>query len=235
VRRLLDVAGAGGEQTIEFRKRETLDDLIARRVAFLTGYQNGAYAETYRALVLKASGAEQALNLGRQSLSEAIARNLFKLMAYKDEYEVARLHTDPAFHARIAREYEGHFKLNFHLAPPGLDKRNDKGELQKRKFGPYMLPVFRMLARFKGLRGTPLDIFGRTEERRAERAWVSKYRAGMEEVLLGLMSANYPLALELARIPEQISGFGHVKQRRQAAANQAWTRLLAQWRQSTLS
>jgi indolepyruvate ferredoxin oxidoreductase len=185
-------------------------------------------------LVLKASGAEQALNLGRQSLSEAIARNLFKLMAYKDEYEVARLHTDPAFHARIAREYEGDVKLHFHLAPPLLAKRNDQGELQKRKFGPYMLLVFRLLARLKGLRGTPLDIFGRTEERRAERAWVAQYRATMEEVLLGLTPANYPVALELARIPEQISGFGHVKQRRQAAADLAWTRLLGQWRQSSL-
>jgi indolepyruvate ferredoxin oxidoreductase len=153
-------------------------------------------------------------------------------MAYKDEYEVARLHADSAFRARIEREYEGNFKLHFHLAPPLIASVNDKGEMQKRKFGPSMLLVFRMLARLKGLRGTPLDIFGRTQERQTERALILEYRASMDEVLKGLTPANYVMALELARIPEQISGYGHVKQRRLAAVRLSWSELLVQWRQS---
>jgi indolepyruvate ferredoxin oxidoreductase len=232
LQRLMAQSGSGGEQAIEFKKRDTLEQLIARRVEFLTGYQNAAYAQSYSAFVLKACSVEKALGHEKQSLSEAIARNLFKLMAYKDEYEVARLHADSAFRARIEREYEGNFKLHFHLAPPLIASVNDRGEMQKRKFGPSMLLVFRVLARLKGLRGTPLDIFGRTQERQTERALILEYRASMDEVLKGLTPANYVMALELARIPEQISGYGHVKQRRLAAVRLSWSELLVQWRQS---
>jgi hypothetical protein len=114
--------------------------------------------------------------LGKTTLAEAVARNLFKLMAYKDEYEVARLHTDRAFLDRINGMFEGDFKLNYHLAPPMIAKRTTSGELQKRKFGPAMLTAFRLLARLKGLRGTAFDVFGRTEERRTERALIGEYR-----------------------------------------------------------
>jgi indolepyruvate ferredoxin oxidoreductase len=168
--------------------------------------------------------------LGRSTLSAAVARNLFKLMAYKDEYEVARLHADPAFHARLAQQFEGDFKLKVHLAPPLLGKTNARGEPVKTVFGPYMFTVFRWLARCKGLRGTVFDPFGLTEERRSERALIAQYRAMLDEMLPDLDAGNHALALELARVPEQVKGFGHVKARHLAAAQQRWDSLMAQWR-----
>jgi indolepyruvate ferredoxin oxidoreductase len=223
------LATAGGAQVIELKKRETLDTLITRRVDFLTGYQNAAYAEAYRAFVAQVQQAESAL--GKTTLSEAVARNLFKLMAYKDEYEVARLHSDPAFLARIEGMFEGDYRLNFHLAPPLTAQRNDQGELVKKKYGPSMLRNFRLLARLKGLRGTALDVFGRTEERRTERALIQQYRASIEELLRGLGADNHALALEIARIPEQIKGYGHVKERHLKAARTRWDELQRQFRQ----
>jgi len=160
-----------------------------------------------------------------------VAKNLFKLMAYKDEYEVARLHTDPAFHERIAQMFEGDFKLNYHLAPPLLAKKNDKGELIKQKYGPAMLTAFKLLAKLKGLRGGALDVFGKTDERRMERQLIADYRASVEEVLRGLNAGNHALALDIARLPEQIKGFGHVKERNVRAARSRWDGLMAQWRQ----
>jgi indolepyruvate ferredoxin oxidoreductase len=213
---------------IELKKRETLDSIVARRAEFLIGYQNAAYADTYRSFVAQVQQAESAL--GKTSLSEAVAKNLFKLMAYKDEYEVARLHTDPAFHERIAQMFEGDFKLNYHLAPPLLAKKNDKGELIKQKYGSAMLTAFKWLAKFKGLRGGALDVFGKTEERRMERQLIADYRASIEEVLRGLKAGNHALALDIARLPEQIKGFGHVKERNVRAARSRWDGLMAQWR-----
>ena len=160
-----------------------------------------------------------------------MARYLFKLMAYKDEYEVARLHTDTTFLDRVNSMFEGDFKLNYHLAPPIIAKKNAKGELQKQKFGPGMLTGFRLLAKLKGLRGTALDIFGRTEERQMERALIGEYRASIEEVIGGLSAANHATALEIASLPEQIRGYGHVKERNLAAVRTRWTALTAQWRQ----
>jgi indolepyruvate ferredoxin oxidoreductase len=202
---------------------------VARRADFLVGYQNTAYADAYRAFVAQVQQAESAL--GKTSLSEAVAKNLFKLMAYKDEYEVARLHTDPAFHERVAQMFEGDYKLNYHLAPPLLAKKNDKGELQKQKYGPAMLSAFKLLARLKGLRGGALDLFGKTGERRMERQLITDYRASLDEVLRGLNAGNHALALDIARIPEQIKGFGHVKERNARAARTRWEALLGQWRQ----
>ncbi|MDM0054871.1 indolepyruvate ferredoxin oxidoreductase family protein [Variovorax fucosicus] len=216
-------------QVIEFKKRDTVESLVKRRVEFLTGYQNAAYAEHYRAFVGKVQQAESAAT-GKTSLTEATARYLFKLMAYKDEYEVARLHTDTAFLDRVNGMFEGDFKLNYHLAPPIIAKKNAKGELQKRKFGPAMLTGFRFLARLKGLRGTALDIFGRTEERKTERALIGEYRASIEEVLAGLNAANHETALAIASLPEQIRGYGHVKERNLAAARIRRAELLAKWR-----
>ena len=218
----------GPSQVIEFRKRETLADLVTRRVEFLTAYQNADYAESYRDFVEKVRVAE--LPLGKTTLSEAVARNLFKLMAYKDEYEVARLHSQTGFHEKIAAMFEGDFKVHYHLAPPLVARRNEKGELQKKKYGPAMLGVFRVLATLKGLRGSPFDIFGRTEERRTERALIGEYRDSVERVLAGLNAGNHDLAAEIARIPEQIKGFGHVKARNLAAARVQWEQLLRQWR-----
>ncbi|HZY16789.1 MAG TPA: indolepyruvate ferredoxin oxidoreductase family protein, partial [Ramlibacter sp.] len=215
-------------QVIAFKKRETIEGLVARRVEFLTGYQNANYAARYRELVERVRQAEQPL--GKTTLAEAVARGLFKLMAYKDEYEVARLHADTGFRERVAAQFEGDFKIHYHLAPPLIAKRNDKGELVKRKFGPATYQLFRVLARLKGLRGTPLDLFGRTEERRTERALVQQYRETVEELLGHLQPGNHALAVEIARLPEQIRGYGHVKARNLAAVRPQWDRLLQQWR-----
>ena len=216
-------------QVVEFKKRDTLADLVARRAEFLAAYQNTAYADSYRQFVEKVRLAEAPL--GRTSLAEAVARYLFKLMAYKDEYEVARLHAASGFQEKIAAMFEGDYKVNYHLAPPLIAKRNEKGELQKKKYGPAMLTAFRVLSRLKTLRGTPLDIFGRTSERRAERALISQYRESIEQVIASLEAGNHGQAVEIARIPEQIRGFGHVKERNLAAARAQWQRLMAQWRQ----
>ncbi len=215
-------------QAIQFQPRETVESLVARRVDFLTGYQNGAYAEDYRTFVARVQAVESAL--GKTGLSEAVARYLFKLMAYKDEYEVARLHGDPGFKARIGAMFEGEYKLHYHLAPPLLAKKNARGELLKRPFGPAMGTAFRLLARLKGLRGTAFDPFGRSEERRTERALIADYRACIEELLAGLNAANHAAAVEIARLPEQIRGYGHVKARHLAAVRPLWDERLAAWR-----
>ncbi|MEO5669882.1 MAG: indolepyruvate ferredoxin oxidoreductase family protein, partial [Ramlibacter sp.] len=215
-------------QVIEFKPRETLAALVARRVEFLTAYQNEAYAREYGEYVEKVRLAEAPL--GKTMLAEAVARYLFKVMAYKDEYEVARLHTETGFRERIAAMFEGDYKVNYHLAPPIVARRNEKGELQKKKYGPAMHTAFRFLSKLKRLRGTPLDIFGRTEERRAERALVGQYRESIELVTASLSASNHALAVEIARIPEKIKGFGHVKERNLAGVRAEWERLMQDWR-----
>ena len=216
-------------QVIEFvKKTVNLDDMIAKRVEFLTGYQDAAYARRYTAFVEKVRAAEAPLDSSR--LTEAVARYLFKLMAYKDEYEVARLHTDKSFLDRIAAQFEGDYKLHYLLAPPLIAKKNDKGELIKQKFGPMMLTGFRLLARLKGLRGGAFDIFGKTEERKTERALIGEYRASIDEVLGSLNALNLALATDIARIPEDIRGYGHVKERHLHAARPKWAALMTQWR-----
>ena len=215
-------------QVIEFVKKPSLDEMITRRVDFLTGYQDSAYASQYRSFVERVRTAEAPL--GSTRLSEAVARYLFKLMAYKDEYEVARLHTDPAFTAKVAGMFEGDYKLVHHLAPPMIAKKNNKGELVKRPFGPWMRSAFSVLARLKGLRGTAFDPFGRTEERRTERALIGEYKDSIEEVLSGLSAERLALAVDIARIPEDIRGYGHVKERHLKAARTRWAELMTQWR-----
>jgi len=215
---------------IEFVKKPSLDEMVARRVEFLTGYQDAAYAAQYKAFVEKVRAAEAPLKSTK--LSEAVARYLFKLMAYKDEYEVARLHTDPAFAQKIAGMFEGDFKLVHHLAPPMLAKHNDRGELVKQPYGPWVRSAFGVLAKLKGLRGTAFDVFGRTEERKTERALIGEYRACIEELPGTLNAGNLALAAEIARLPEEIRGFGHVKERHLKAARPKWAALMAQWRGS---
>lgn len=215
-------------QVIEFVKKPSLTEMLAKRVDFLTGYQNAAYAQTYAAFVDKVRAAEAPLK--STQLSEAVARYLFKLMAYKDEYEVARLHTDRVFSEKIAGMFEGDYKLVHHLAPPLTAKKNDQGELLKQPFGPWMRNAFGLLARMKGLRGTALDIFGRSAERRMERTLIVEYRACIEELLNSLNAQRLALAVEIARVPEQIRGFGHVKERHLAAARPKWQALMEQWR-----
>ncbi|MDB5750562.1 MAG: putative indolepyruvate ferredoxin oxidoreductase, alpha and beta subunit [Ramlibacter sp.] len=215
-------------QVIEFKKRETVDGLVERRVEFLTDYQDARYAASYRELVERVRAAEAPL--GRTALTEAVARGLFRLMAYKDEYEVARLHAETGFREKIAARFEGDYKIHYHLAPPMIAKKNGKGELVKRKFGPATFQLFRLLARLRGLRGTAFDPFGRTQERRTERALVQDYRRTVQELVERLTPANHGLAVDIARVVEQIKGYGHVKERNLAAARPRWDALLQQWR-----
>jgi indolepyruvate ferredoxin oxidoreductase len=217
------------QQVIQIVKRPTLDEMVKTRIEFLTAYQDAGYAHSYRAFVERVRAAEAPLG-GSLALSEAVARYLFKLMAYKDEYEVARLHTDPGFSAKVAGLFEGDYKLVHHLAPPAFAKRNERDELVKQPFGPWMRSVFTLLAKMKGLRGTAFDPFGRTEERRGERALIGEYRQCIEELLAKLNEGNRALAAEIARLPEEIRGYGHVKARHLAAARVKWQALMQRWR-----
>jgi indolepyruvate ferredoxin oxidoreductase len=191
----------------------TLDDIVAKRVAFLTNYQSAGYAKRYTKLVDKVRAAEQAAGLG-EDLSKAVAKYYFKLMAYKDEYEVARLYSRPEFLEGVAAQFEGDYALEFNLAPPLLSKIDPvTSEPQKKTYGPKMLKTFGWLARMRFLRGTPLDIFGRTEERRLERKLITDYESSVEKLLAGLSRANHRYAVEIASMPEHIRGYGHVKLR----------------------
>ena len=219
-------------QVIQFAKKTGLAQMVLQRVEFLTGYQDTAYALRYRSFVDKVQAAEQPL--GGTVLTEAVARYLFKLMAYKDEYEVARLHTDSAFTDKISAMFEGDYKIVHHLAPPLIAKKNEKGELIKQPFGPWMRSAFGLLAKFKGLRGTALDLFGRSDERKTERALIAQYTACIDELLQTLNAGNRPLAAEIARIPEEIRGYGHIKERHLKAARLKWDALLQRWRAGDL-
>jgi indolepyruvate ferredoxin oxidoreductase len=217
------------------RLSESFEETVERRVKFLTAYQNAAYAARYRALVGKVKAAEAARTPGHCELTETVARYLFKLMAYKDEYEVARLYTDGAFLKQVETEFDGdNLRFEFHLAPPLLARRDKTTGLpRKMSFGPWMLPAFRLLAKFKGLRGTPFDPFGRSLERRTERKLIGDYEAMLDEVLAKLKPDNHHIAVALAAIPEKIRGFGHVKQQHLTAAKADEAALLEQFRAGT--
>jgi indolepyruvate ferredoxin oxidoreductase len=189
-----------------------LADIVAHRTQLLTDYQNASYASRYSALVDSVKAAEARAVPGSTRLAVAVARNLAKLMAYKDEYEVARLHSDPAFKAQLAAGFEDGARLRYNLAPPLFSKRDPQtGEPLKREFGAWMGTAFDVLARLKGLRGTAFDIFGYTDERRMERALITQYEAQMAIVVANLTATNHAAAVELAGLPAQIRGFGHVK------------------------
>ena len=216
-------------QPVVMQMPQSVDQLVARRVAFLTSYQNAAYAQRYAGLIEKVRAAE-AVAIGGDTLTKAVARYLFKLMAYKDEYEVARLYTDGEFELRLNAAFEGDFKIKYNLAPPLLAKRDASGKLVKAQYGAWMRPAFSLLARLRFLRGTALDVFGRTEERRIERRLIRDYETVLDEILPTLSRENHAIAVALAVLPERIRGFGHVKLRHleEAAAEQG--RLLDRYR-----
>lgn len=198
----------------EERRPRTLDERIAHRIAYLTDYQNAAYAERYRDRVASLREVEAAQLPGSTALTESVAANLFKLMAYKDEYEVARLYTDGTFRKKLEKTFTGDYKLEFHLAPPVLARMDPATGLpRKRAFGPWMLGAFRVLAALKGLRGSWADPFGRTEERRTERRLIADYETDLREIEKRLSPETAAVALELASLPQDIRGFGHVKER----------------------
>lgn len=190
---------------------ESLAKLIDERCLELSAYQNPAYAARYRVLVDKVRAAEARLGKGTR-LTAAVSKNYFKLMAYKDEYEVGRLYTDGRFMQRLRAQFEGKLSLRFHLAPPLLSAKNADGHLVKRTYGPWMWYVLRLLAKLKGLRGTPFDIFGYTAERKMERSLIEMYRINIEQWLDHLSETNIADAIAAASAPERIRGFGHVKQ-----------------------
>ncbi|MFY8115118.1 MAG: DUF6537 domain-containing protein, partial [Rhabdaerophilum sp.] len=210
----------------------TLDEAIARRVAFLAGYQDKPYAETYRLFVETVRAAEAKAVPESTALTDQVARSLFKLMAYKDEYEVARLYAGPAFSRQLKEAFEGEdMRLTFYLAPPLLAKKDPASGLpRKMSFGPWMMKAFGLLQHFKGLRGTRLDPFGYTEERRDERARIGRYRATVESLLATLGAGNHALAVEIAGLPQQIRGFGHVRARNAAEVDRREGEMLARFR-----
>ncbi len=223
---------AAAEPTLRVEKKvaRTLPEIVTRRFDLLEAYQDRNYAERYRAFVDKVAKVEKERARGRSGLAEAVARSLYKLMAYKDEYEVARLYTDGEFHKKLATQFEGDYKVTFHLAPPLFaDRDPTTGQLQKREYGAWVMPMFRILASLKRLRGTRLDPFGYTEERRTERRLIDEYRATVETLLGTLDQGNHALAVQIAEVPESMRGFGHVKDKNVRLAKQREASLLASY------
>jgi indolepyruvate ferredoxin oxidoreductase len=198
--------------TNEATRSESLDDMIETRRDFLVGYQNAALADRYATLIEKVRAAEASIGNG-DSLSRAVIRAWFRLLSYKDEYEVARLHTSPEFLASVRRDFGDKAKLRFHLAPPLLGGKKDaRGRPLKREFGAWILPVFGLLARLKGLRGTAFDVFGYTAERRMERELITEFESLLSDALPTLDAANYDELLTRVRAYLDLRGFGPVKE-----------------------
>ncbi|MEM8564281.1 MAG: DUF6537 domain-containing protein, partial [Pseudomonadota bacterium] len=188
-----------------------LDAVMADRSDRLTRYQNATYAERYRQLVARVREADPRPT-DADSLTMQVARSFYKLMAYKDEYEVARLYSDPTFIEGLRERFDGDFSLRFNMAPPLFSKKDPlTGHPRKREFGPWMMTAFRMLARLKGVRGTALDVFGYTAERRQERLDIVEYESLIDDVRAYLNSENYDTACALAALPAKLRGYGHVK------------------------
>ena len=225
-------ATAAPAAAVGVKLSETLDEVIARRVSFLTDYQDANYAARYKRQIDWVRQVEGERARGLTGLTEAVARNYFKLLAYKDEYEVARLYTDGAFLKRLGEQFEGDYKLEFHLAPPMLSETDPAtGEPKKKAYGPWMLKAFQGLARMKRLRGTRFDPFGRTPERKMERQLIADYEKTLGELLSGLNHENHGLAVQIASIPDAIRGFGPVKDRHLADARAKEAALLEAFRQ----
>lgn len=230
-------------QVIQLVRRPPLEALIEQRAEFLTNYQDPRWAGQYRAFVEHVRQAEAALNKATSGgslaeaspskswpLTEAVARQLFRLMSYKDEYEVARLHTDAAFRRQLEEQFEGPVRLGWSLAPPMLPGQDAEGHPRKRHFGAWMGPLMGALARFRFLRGTAFDPFGHTAERRGERALIEGYRQDIQEVLTRLNADNRALAAEIARLPDAIRGYGHVKAKSMEGWRARRETLMQQWR-----
>ncbi|NLH83540.1 MAG: 2-oxoacid ferredoxin oxidoreductase, partial [Phyllobacteriaceae bacterium] len=193
--------------------------LVEVRVGELVAYQNAAYAKRYAEVVRRVVAAEEKVAPGKGALAQTVARHLHKLMAYKDEYEVARLHADPAFLADLDAQFPDGYEVVHHLAPPMLAKPDpETGLVAKTAFGPWIRPAFKALAKLKGLRGTPLDPFGKTEERQTERRLIEDYVHLVDEILAKLTPANHAAAVALADVVDEIRGYGRVKEKAIAAA-----------------
>ncbi|MGF7133266.1 indolepyruvate ferredoxin oxidoreductase [Paraburkholderia sp. EB58] len=202
----------------------SLDELIERKVTFLSEYQNTAYGKRYRTLVNRVREWERIVMPRQDAVTRAVANGYFKLLAYKDEYEVARLHSSPEFVESLKQQFEGDFRIAFNLAPPGLTGRDElTGEPRKKEYGAWILPVFRTLAKLKVLRGTPLDVFGYTAERRMERGLIIRYEQTVDEIIRHGTACNYQAVVRAASMVEKIRGYGHVKERNFKSVDAEWT------------
>ncbi|MBP0616513.1 indolepyruvate ferredoxin oxidoreductase family protein [Jiella sp. KSK16Y-1] len=207
-----------GERIDHRRRSETLNETIARRIADLTAYQDAAFARAYEASVAAVRKAERRVAPGREALTDAVARELYRLTAIKDEYEVARLYSDGSFAAQLAGSFERHGKLTFHLAPPVFGETGPGGRPKKRVFGPWMRPALRLLAAMRRIRGTALDPFRFSAERKEQRGELARYEASVEMILSHLCAENYDAAVALAKWPEGLNGFGPVRRKKAEAA-----------------
>jgi indolepyruvate ferredoxin oxidoreductase len=214
VQALIDESGADAVPNAQ-----SLDEVVQRRARFLAAYQDTAYAERYTARIAAVRTAENAAEPGSTAVTEAAARNLFKLMAIKDEYEVARLYTDGSFAAQLAHEFQSYDRLEFHLAPPALGRVGYDGMPKKTSFGPWMMTAFRALAAVRRVRGTAFDVFGYSEERRFERALLRQYEGDLDLIASSLDAHRIEAAAALASVPSLIKGFGHVKRRNADSAS----------------
>jgi indolepyruvate ferredoxin oxidoreductase len=217
----------------EARAPETLADLVDLRARHLAAYQDDALAARYRAAVARIEGLERERAPGASGLAEAVARGYFKLLAYKDEYEVARLYTDGRFAAEVAQKFEGVRRITFHMAPPLLGRllKDRAGRPRKVRLGPWLMPVLRLMARGKRLRGTRWDVFGYTAERRRERQLIADYERLLEEIAGRLAPETHATAIALAALPKEVKGFGHVKLANYEKAKRRESELLAALRQ----
>jgi indolepyruvate ferredoxin oxidoreductase len=224
----LEAAKPTMPEVVELPTAPGINDVVARRVDELTKYQDAAYAKKYSDLVAHVVTVEQDRGKGLTGLAMAVANGYFKLLAYKDEYEVARLYTDPAFMKKIETQFDGEYKLHFHLSPPIISRLDEvTGEAEKREFGPWVMNVFRVLTKLKGLRGGTFDIFGYTAERKMERQLITDYEMTIAGLLKGLNTENHGIAIQIASIPEHIRGFGHVKKNQLGSAKAREAELLA--------
>ncbi|MBP6951096.1 MAG: indolepyruvate ferredoxin oxidoreductase family protein [Alphaproteobacteria bacterium] len=227
--RAVEQAAAIGDEEKRIQIPTTFEDILVHRKSFLESYQNKAYAERYASFVSSVRVVDQKLK--RKDLSLSVAQYYAKLLAIKDEYEVARLYTDGTFMKELRSQFEGPLKLNFYLAPPLFAKRDPfSGELKKKKYGSWMMYAFRFLAKLKGLRGTIFDIFGYSQDRKKERALIKDYEDLILYLLDHLTPDNYEIALSLASLPEHIRGYGHVKERHLHAVKANEQALLAQFK-----
>lgn len=222
-----------GEITLPVSKPVELeyDDLVKRRSDDLLDYQNQALAERYLTLIKKVEAAEKQSTQGRTGLAMAVAKNFYTLLAYKDEYEVARLFTNGEFDTSCKKIFQGDYTLRFHMAPPLLAKKDkETGRLKKKEYGPWMFIALKQLAKLRFLRGTKLDIFGYSAERKREISLIKQYEHNLEEILQGLNQENHAMAIEIASLPEIIRGYGHIKERNMDAADVRREALLRSWR-----
>ncbi|MBR9909305.1 MAG: indolepyruvate ferredoxin oxidoreductase family protein [Gammaproteobacteria bacterium] len=220
-------------EVVKLHFPESVAEVVERRVQLLSAYQDGAYAARYSEAIARFENAVKSV-AGSNSLVLSAAKNLAKLMAYKDEYEVARLHTAPQFMELLREQFEGEpgvdYQINYHLAPPMIAKKDSKGHLVKSKYGQWMLGAFKLMRKFKGLRGSWLDVFGKTAERRQERQLVEEYLQLLEELAQRLDKDNMDIARSLLELPDSIRGYGHVKEGNMAAAAAQRTSLLQELR-----